>query len=192
MMLPNVSLAGPKGWYNISNSKILRDLHTLDLSICKHIDVYFTTFDTFELMTNLDPDFEKGIITVKHYPRIHDVKDGSEWSFFYDEHIKTNTKLHLKYEETGSSYRKKYFSILDKYYNPHFVINRDLAIIKSIIDILRYNNVSCKFNRPWKKVYIPDLCDWFDTGDHNDLILQHPLSYILKEIPRTTNASNSR
>ena len=61
MMLPNVSLAGPKGWYNFSNSKILRDLHTLDLSICKHIHVYFTTFDTFELMTNLDPDFEKGV-----------------------------------------------------------------------------------------------------------------------------------
>ena len=78
--------------------------------------------------------------------------------------------------------KRTFREYLHKYYNPEYVIDRDLTIIKTIRDLLDLKNIKYDIKKPIKKEYMQNDCDWFDTGSYDDLIWSHPYAYVLGDI----------
>ena len=170
--------------YNYTNFRILSELQNKnfdDLYNIQDIEIQLACFDSFDFMANIDHQFGKSILTAKHWPKIH-LEDDSEWSFYYDEHIKINEDLYDIYHKKMSNMKRNFREYLHKYYNPEYVIDRDLTIIKTIRDLLDSKNIIYDIKKPIKKPYMPTECDWFDKGSHDDLIWSHPHAYVLGDI----------
>ena len=168
--------------YNYTNFRILSELQNKnfdDLYNIQDIEIQLACFDSFNFMTNLEPQFGKSILVAKHWPKVN---KNDEWSFYYDEYIKTDTELLDRYHKKMSDMKRTFREYLHKYYNPEYVIDRDLTIIKTKTDLLDSKNIKYEIQKPIKKPYMPTECDWFDKGSHDDLIWSHPHAYVLGDI----------
>ncbi len=174
--------------YNYTNFKILSELQAKEfneLYNTQDIEIQLVCFDSFNFMANINPQFGKSILTAKHWPK-HG-KD-EEWSFYYDEYIDRDGDLYDRYHANMSIMKINFREYLHKYYNPEYVIDRDLTIIKTIRDLLDFRNITYDIRKPIKneirrKKHIQSNgCDWFDTGLHDDLIRSHPHAYVLEDI----------
>ena len=160
------------------NENVLSEVANFDFDYLKafggEVHVWFSCFDSFYFHTDV------GNFVAKHRPKKskRHGDDQDYWSFFYDKKIDLD-----EYHKDTNYYLKHYRNYLMEHYKPEDTIDKNLVMIKSIRDILRFNGVQKYiFYKPMKQSFLATIGDeWFDRGHHyENLIKKHKLSYILK------------
>jgi len=149
------------------------------------VNVYTVPWDSFEMMTDMSPNYDKGIITVINRPRnVYRMHEAVKWSYYYDEHICLNDHLYDNWEKfKWKKYKSRYVQYLNKFYNHDWVIDRELTLFTSMVTMLKYKGAeTINFYRPRKKEFWKDKGNiWFHTDWPDKLIEKHPLSGVLKD-----------
>mgnify|MGYP001383402943 FL=1 len=104
------------------------------------VNVYTVPWDSFEMMTDMSPNYDKGIITVINRPRnVYRMHEEVKWSYYYDEHICLNDKLYDNWEKfKWKKYKSRYLNYLGKFYNHNWVIDRELTLFTSMVAMLKH------------------------------------------------------
>ena len=180
--------------FNYSNHQILRDMSTENLSeIKKPLYVFFNNFDILEFSYN---KFKStGIITARHSPKQNKYEkyrkllssklsnDSYQWSFYYDSYVKGN-ELDF-YHDNMKRIKRKIKNYIDDFYDPFHEVDVNMTIIKTVKDLLDYNNLKYTFVKPTFRPWWEHASsnEFMDTASEelNNYINNHDLSYLLKE-----------
>ena len=85
--------------HTYSNQVTFREIVRTE-KVSKVVNVYTVPWDSFEMMTDLSPKYDKGIITVINRPRnVYRMHEAVKWSYYYDEHICLNDHLYDNWEK---------------------------------------------------------------------------------------------
>jgi len=183
--------------FNYSNNQILRDISKEDLSkIKKPLYIVFNNFDILEFSYNKFKS--KGIITARNSPKRQKYEEErkkpgplsiplmhprNRWSFYYDSYVKGN-ELDF-YHDNMVDIKKKIIYHIDNFYDPFHEVDVNMSIIKTVKDLLDYNNLKYTFVKPTIRPWWEHASsnEFMDTASEelNDYINNHELSYLLKE-----------
>lgn len=145
-----------------SNIQIIREMQKRDLSkITNPVYIALNTFDTLEFPYNkFDSAQQKrakeiGMITARNSPKQWKVTEKT-WAVYYNEYVKRN-ELHF-YHKKMDRIKWSVYHHIENFYNPYHEIDTNLCLIKTIKDLLDYNEVEYFFVEPIQKT-------WYDKSD---------------------------